>query len=695
MLTLNTSAEHDLARFALDRIAFREAPDPVAWCEENVMIIDKQSNYQGYFTTSNAAYLRRPLRVMCGVDENGDPYPYSAVTLRWATQVFKTTCLIGFGAYVLCNKPGPLLWIFDSRDNARDFSKERWQEIVNNSPSLASKKPIRADDFTDMAQEFTGGIYHFVGSNSLGRVSSKSKRYIVRDEVDKFRDTLKNEAGAIQQSGERARAWDDSMQIDVSSPSDWYGPINQRYLLGNRERYYMQSPHCGHWFPFTFGGIKWDPANRIRSGIWDLEGVEASAYYECPFTGLPIYEAQKHDLLDTGAWFDEATLLTGEILKPYRNTQQSKSLLKEIEEQNADEVQRDPGMISSTISAIYSEHTSCTFGKIAKNHLLAGKDPVKRKGFVNMTLGEVSKEAVQKVEHAPLLERLEDYQVEPLPPGVLLIVGAADLQEGGQRKPARIEYEIVGMGKGNESWGLEYGIIPLDPNQQAAWKELEAVLQRTFRHPCGITLPIASFGVDTGYATESAYRFISPRENRVLSTGHRQRVVALKGDKGAPGDALYSRPRKTTVNEVRLFMVSRYAGNQAVHKSIGIGKPASWEPGQPCPGYQHFRRGPGRECPGYDAEYFKQLTSEYLLFKYKAGHRVGEYHKRGANESLAVRRYAWAVAALLNADFSAIEHKYSQLELLKNDKPDATSGESPAKTRKPIVHSKKGWMSGY
>lgn len=653
-----TDSERALVRQAFALLEYAERPDPLSWCEREVFIIDKESKYQGHFTTRNAPYLRGPLQRV------GDP-AVRGIVLMWGTQLFKTTLLIAVASYLLKNDPGPLLWLFDSRDNARDFSKDRWQMVVKNSPMLRALMPTDGDDFANLEQKFETATLHFAGSNSLGRVSSKPKRFIIRDEIDKYRGMISGEAGAIEQSSERTKSFPDYKTIDASSPSTWFGPINQRFLLGTRERYFLISPYVGDRFALTFSGLKWDPACKdLGSGVWDLEGVEETAYYEDPFTGEPITESMKVGLLDNDArWVPENELLESDEFGPYRECPQGGWVEKIPEDERR--MQRDYSISSFQLSSMYSQHANCSFGKIARKHVEAGQEPSKRTIFTNGWLAEVSREKAKKLDHNPLLERLEDYGATPVPPGVLVIVGAVDLQEGGDGKPPRFEYEIVGVGLHGETWGLEFGIITADPKSLEGWDVLENdVLQRLWKHPCGATLPVAAFGVDTGYATHEAYDFIARREDRRLRSGHRQRVFALKGYDGKHGDPIYSRPRKTTVDKVSLYMVSRYAANQAVHKALTTNRPKDWIPGDAVPGFQHFRRGPGYNCPGYDAEYFRQLVSEYLVYEYKGGYKVGKYRKRGANEALAVRRYWLAAYHLLNADLNAINHRFEQMEIV-------------------------------
>jgi len=44
----------------------------------------------------------------------------------------------------------------------------------------------------------------------------------------------------------------------------------------------------------------------------------------------------------------------------------------------------------------------------------------------------------------------------------------------------RLEYEVVGWGRGEQSWGIEYGLVMGKPDQASTWQALSDKLIRYF-----------------------------------------------------------------------------------------------------------------------------------------------------------------------------------------------------------------------
>ena len=77
-----------------------------------------------------------------------------------------------------------------------------------------------------------------------------------------------------------------------------------------------------------------------------------------------------------------------------------------------------------------------------------------------------------------------------LPEGVVLITLGADLQAD------RIEVEIVGWGRDEESWSLAYIVLPGDPAQRDLWDGFDQVFSMSFEHPCGQELELSAACVE-------------------------------------------------------------------------------------------------------------------------------------------------------------------------------------------------------
>ncbi len=105
---------------------------------------------------------------------------------------------------------------------------------------------------------------------------------------------------------------------------------------------------------------------------------------------------------------------------------------------------------------------------LAKDFLRARKSPERMQTFTNTVLAETFQQAgATKTDASELLARREPYRADRvLPVGVVLITAGVDLQAD------RIEMEIVGWGRDEESWSLAYVVLPGDPAQRELWDML-------------------------------------------------------------------------------------------------------------------------------------------------------------------------------------------------------------------------------
>lgn len=247
------------------------------------------------------------------------------------------------------------------------------------------------------------------------------------------------------------------------------------------------------------------------------------------------------------------------------------------------------------------------------------------KVWTNTELGETWEEEGTELEQDDLYNRREEYPAE-VPAGVLCLTAAVDTQDD------RFEIEVVGWGVEKENWGIRYQVIRGDLKQSAVWNELDEYLNQTFEREDGLKLKIACTCIDSGgHFTQEVYRFCKARIAR--------RIYAIKGKGGA--DVPYV-GRPSTSNRVKtpLFTIGVDTGKSVLYSRLQVETEGA--------NYCHF---PSNEAAGYDEAYFKGLTAEKLVLRYKKGRPQYEWvvkqgHKR--NEALDVRNYATAALEILN-----------------------------------------------
>ena len=266
--------------------------------------------------------------------------------------------------------------------------------------------------------------------------------------------------------------------------------------------------------------------------------------------------------------------------------------------------------------------------KLAKKN---GTDTLKT--WVNTTLGEVwEADEGEGADNDDLVARRE-YYINEVPRKVIVLTAGVDVQDD--------RLEVVGWGAGKESWGIQYKVFYGDPGQAIVWQQLDEYLLKTFWFEEDDGLVISCVCIDSGghYTTE-VYKFCKVREHR--------RIFAIKGV-GGYGKPFIGKPTRNNRERAALFSIGVDTGKETILSRLKIQEDG--------PGYCHFPIEDGR---GYDENYFKGLTSEKRVLRYKKGVPTFEWIKKSSsirNEPMDLRNYANAAFEILNPNLDEMACK--------------------------------------
>jgi phage terminase large subunit GpA-like protein len=200
-----------------------------------------------------------------------------------------------------------------------------------------------------------------------------------------------------------------------------------------------------------------------------------------------------------------------------------------------------------------------------------------------------------------------------VPDTVVVIVAGVDVQMD------RIEVEIVGWGRGEESWSLEYHSLPGNPAEPDVWQRLDELLLRKRRHRVLGDMKVAACCVDAGNWSQRVYAFTGPRFYR--------RVFAIKGASDPRTPIWPRRPSRPKDGRASaLFSVGSVAAKEITVARLGIEQPGA--------GFCHFPA-------DRDFDYFEMLLAEKPIRKFIKGvpHRVWVKASNARNEALDTRCY--------------------------------------------------------
>ncbi len=587
------------------RILENLAPPPTLtvseWADRYRKLSSETSAEPGQWRTERAPYQRE----MMDAVNNPDIHK---VVIMTSAQIGKSEIINNILGYYIDCDPGPMMMVQPTIEMAQDYSKRRLAPMFRDTERLSKKvsdSKTRDSNNTILMKNFPGGSLALAGANSPAGLASRNIRIVAADEIDRYPLSAGAEGDPLMLIEKRTSTFANKKLIYTSTPTiKGVSRIEVEYEIGTQEKWCLRCPACGDYQFINLHGIKFQYKKDKKGNyeIWDVA-------FQCPGC---------LEKFDEFIW----------------KRQPGKWL---AENPGAKEIR------SFHLNAFVSPWTR--WEDIIKEWLDVKKDPERYKVFKNTMLGELWEEKGEIEDYTYLLERREEYQAD-LPEGVLLLTAGVDVQDD------RFEYEIIGWGKGERSWGIEYGVIMGSPAQPSAWQLLSDKLDAVYRFESGVGLKVACTCIDSGgHFTTEVYKWCKKWEYR--------RIFAIKGQ-GGPGLPLIHRIYRSKKENAAVFILGVDSGKSKIMSRLKMKEVGD--------GYCHF---PIQEDRGYDEIYFRGLTSERLVRRKSRGQFRMVWEKTSSsqrNEPLDVRNYGQAALYILNPNLELLEKRLKE------------SGESGRKT---------------
>lgn len=597
-------------------------PPPVLklseWAASYAVLSPETSAQTGRFT----AYAYQP-----GIMDAVTDASVRQITVMKSARVGYTKILDHIIGFYVHQDPSPILLVQPRVEDAEDYSSTEIEPMLRDTPVLAeitgdlkkkdSKQKLLKRVFRN------GASISFVGANSPGGFRRITARIILFDEVDGYPITGAGKEGDQIKLGIRRSEtfWNRKVVLGSTPTVKGSSRIEKSFLQSDQRYFFVPCPHCGEMQTLEWGdvdtpfGIKWDHDEEGKS-------LPETAYYLCR-SGCVIQEVDKAEMLAGGEWRATA---------PFN------------------------GHAGFHIWTGYSLNPNASWPNLVSEWLEVHKDPLLRQTFVNTVLGlpfeDFGEGALQE---ETLLARREVFAAE-VPDGVALLTAGIDTQND------RLEVEVVGWGRDEESWSVDYEVFPGDPNDPGVWERLDAYLLRPRLRADGRPFEIMAACIDTGGGrTEAVYQFAKARIGR--------RVWGIRGDPAQGGKRTpvwpAKRPSSRTRRTYQPFTIGVNAAKDVIRYRLHAKRPG--------PGYMHFPA-------DRDLNYFAQLTAEKLVVKESRGrrYRVWECAAGRANEALDCRVYAYAALAglqhlgmQLNRKADEVGATYTLIEVPVMPDPDA------------------------
>lgn len=542
------------------------------------------------------------------------------LAVKKSKRVGYTKMLLAYMAYNACHRRRKLgLW--QPTDDDRDsFVKSEVEPMLRDVRAFRPVMRQTGGEDTMKLKQFVGSVWHLLGGKAARAYRRITLAVALLDELDGFDQLIEKSADAVTLAKGRLEGAPFPKLVCGSTPRvKGLSLTDDRYnMAGAQMQYVIACPHCDAEHPLIWGnkkaphGIKWDAQNPAE--VWHV----------CPHCRESIRQADYLKAAPEGAWVDVQGRYRYGRDQVWRNAEGDPC--------------RPPAAVGAQIWAAYSPQRD--WDDIVKQFLqshikLKEGDSGPMQGFVNETLGDVWEDAGDRAEGHVLMAKAERFRLRIVPRGVLKLVCGVDIQDN------RFEFVVWGVGRGEETWTVDYQVLEANPADTRDWDKLDEFLKG--RYPIEGTnrsMAIDAVAIDTGgHFTHHVYNFARERE--------RDRVFAVRGDP-IPGGAIKSKSKRVDVNwrgmVVRSGVKLWHVGTDTA-KDLLFGRLQLEKPG---PGFVHF----SHELP---LEFYEQLTAEVrTMQKTSTGHRYKWVPQRPRNEVLDCTVYAMFCIQALDL------HRYSE-----------------------------------
>lgn len=564
-------------------------PDPdltvSEWADQFRFLSQKASAEPGRWRTDRTPYLREIMDCL------SPSCPIQRVVFQAGAQVGKTETGNNWLGFVIHMAPGPIMLVQPTVDTAKRLSKQRIAPMIDESPVLKeriSDSRARDSSNTMMVKEFAGGVMILTGANSAVGLRSMPVRYLFLDEIDGYPSDIEGEGDPVNLAERRTTTFARRKVFMCSTPTvKETSRIEREYLASDQRRFFIPCPQCGEHQWLKWPQVKW------------TDNDASTVHYVCEHNGCIIEEHHKTTFMAAGEWRATA--------------------------------QGDGRTAGFHLSSLYSPLGWKSWAEIVEEFLKAKGDPPLLKTWVNTILGETwEDEIAAKIGAEDLAARVEFYEANTAPAGVLAITMGVDVQDN------RLAVTKVGWGRDEESWVIDHQEVYGDPALPAVWKQLEDLIAIPTEHELFEPLPCSAVCIDSGgHHTHEVYAF---------ARAHRAKhVMAVKGmsQKGKP---ILGRPVKVDLN-----MRAQTIKNGAEYWPVGPDTAKSTlyprlKLKEAGPGFVHFH---ANMVEGY----FDQLTAEKLRTRYVKGFPVREWTKKPGARNEALDTFVYALAAMQSLYF--------------------------------------------
>ncbi len=586
----------------------RPALDLNAWAVRFIMF-GKESPFPGPYDPDKFPFFHRILEVL------SPEHPVTLVVLRKSAQLGGTVLAQICVGGVLDLSPMPVFLVFPSDGNAKKWKRNKFAKMVAGSGTLSRIMQPEGARQGNSAMYWSrrdgAGYLQLAGANSPGQLSMESYPYAVHDDMAKW--PADNGAGdPEQQADSRSKAFmtTGGKVFKIGTPLVEPGcRVTAAWRQGTREKFHIPCPHCDVYQP-----LEW--ANMLAC-LDDARPEEA--HFTCVACHGRIEQHHRTEFNRRGRWVAE-----------------------------------NPGahVVSFDLWAAYSPLER--WENIARAWIRAKGKPEAEQVFMNDAVGLPYQTATEAPDWERLAARAE---AEALPRGVVpdgyyIVTIGIDCQVD------RVEWQAVVWGPRLTRCVIDRGIIHHHISTEAAWRDLDALVARSWPDVRGMRRTVDQTAIDAGAWKDDVFGWAKrhPQAKVIVIRGARgdtaPPLMRVKTERRADGTLIRA--------QKRWFQVGVSGMKASLYAYMRKDDPLEF-------GYIRFADGLGDD-------YFQQVTSET---RKSVRGRDGTVSwrwvpKQGvAQEMLDTHLYAWA-AAIREGIASKSDEQWEALRLKFEGAPDGS-----------------------
>ncbi len=528
----------------------------------------------------------------------GTDHPCTEVVAVLPSQSAKTEAITNILLYRVVLAPCPVLIVQPTDSALAKFSKQRLAPTIACTPALRERiadSKTRDSGNTIDIKDFPGGIAILASAGSPSQLASMPAQVVLLDEVDRFGESAGAEGNPIKVAVKRTTTFGIRKKIGYFSTPTIAGHsrIMRLFERSDKRVRMVHCPHCGEAQTLEWENLVW------------TAGHPETAHYVCERNGCVIEESAKVQMLPSQKHVGP----TGAYWLPTAKS-------------------RMPGF---HMNALYLPLGWDSWALLAEEYdeAVSTGDPEDLKTFWNTRLARVFDATADYTPPDGWDDGRGEKFAAPCPAGVGVLVAGVDVQDD------RLEIEVVGYGKDQESWSVDYKTLPGDPrNEGKVWQDLDRYLSQQWAHETHAPLRIEAVCVDTGgHATEDAYKYTATRGGR--------RIWGIKGAPKRDAPMWNSKVHKGYGKRYPFYLIGTNAIKDRVLPRFQIREPG--------PGYCHVP-------VGRDSEWYAQIRSEVKRVVVQRGRPIVLWDPiRRRNEALDCRVYAYAALCSLLAAGHTVE----------------------------------------